>query len=107
MDTDTGLNTTFVKHFCRLITEHELDDADIIEYFDIVQSIVPAKLVRAVEVDGDIVSVTVTAFTDDDQDNVYEVVLHRELTEAEANQIADELMAEFDFDFEFETNLEI
>lgn len=107
MDTDILNESKFLKHFCRLITSHELDDEQIIDYFDVVQSVVPTKLVRAIEVDGDTVSVTVTAYVDQEQDNVYEVVLERELDADEAEQIADLLLAEFDFDFEFETNLEI
>jgi hypothetical protein len=107
MDTDILNESKFLKHFCRLITSHELEDAEIIDYFDVVQSIVPTKLVRAIEMDGDMVSVTVTAYVNQDQHNVYEVVLERELGADEAEQIADLLMSEFDFDFEFETNLEL
>lgn len=104
---NTLTESRFLKYFCRLITEHELSDSEIIDYFDIVQSIAPAKLVRAIESDGDVVSVTVTSYTDSENDNVYEIVLERELESAESSQIADQLTTEFDFDFEFETNLEV
>lgn len=107
MDNRLSGDTRFLKYFCRLITAQDIPDSDVIDYFDIVQSIAPTKLVRAIETDGDVVSVTVTSYTDSEQDTVYEIVLERELTEAEAEQIADQLTDELDFDFEFETNLEI
>ena len=37
----------FVKHFCRLITQVELDNDQVMEYFDIVQSVSPTKIVKA------------------------------------------------------------
>ena len=40
----------FVKHFVGFNTRDELDDYDVIEYFDIVQSVVPSKIVKDVSV---------------------------------------------------------
>ena len=37
----------FVKHFVRLITPTQLDDEDVIEFYDIVQTHVPTKLASA------------------------------------------------------------
>ena len=54
----------FVKHFVGFNTEQELDDYDVIEFFDIVQSVVPAKVVQAVSVDGNKVSADVLIYDD-------------------------------------------
>ena len=58
----------FVKHFVRFNTRQELDDYDVIEFFDIVQSVVPAKVVQAVSVDGNKVSADVLIYDDEDAD---------------------------------------
>ena len=50
----------FVKHFVRLITPTQLDDDDVIEFFDIVQSHVPTKLASAFTDDEEVVAVQVT-----------------------------------------------
>lgn len=97
----------FVKHFCRIITDHELSDEDVIEYFDVVQSVVPNKMVTAYSGD-DKVSVDVMAYTgSNDHQDVYEIILDEQIDMEEGEQISDELNEVFDFDFEFEISLEI
>ena len=97
----------FVKHFCRIITDHELSDDDVVEYFDIVQSVVPNKLVTAYRGD-DKVSVDVMAYTGStDHQDVYEIILDEQIDIEEGERISDELDEVFEFDFEFEISLEI
>ena len=38
----------FIKNFARFNTREELEEDDIIEYFDIVQSVVSGKIVKGV-----------------------------------------------------------
>ena len=93
------------RNFCRLVTEIELDDEQIIHYYDIVQSIVTPKLVVGYT-DDDKVSVDVTAYSTDDG-FLYEIILEEQINLDEGEQIADIMLAEFDFDFEFETSLQV
>ena len=68
----------FVKHFVRFNTRDELDDYDVIDFFDIVQSVVPAKVVQAVSVDGNKVSADVLIYDDEDADGpiyIHEIIL--------------------------------
>lgn len=95
-----------VKHFCRLITDVELDDDDVIEFYDIVQSVASTKLVTAYS-DGDKVSVEITSYTTEDNSFLYEIILNGQLNLDEGEEISDLLDEEFDFDFEFETSLEV
>ena len=98
----------FVKHFCRLITQVELDNDQVMEYFDIVQSISPTKIVKAYSEDGESISADVTVYSADDNESIYEIVLEDQLNLEEGHPISDELNAELnDIDFEFETSLEI
>lgn len=97
----------FIKHFCRLITEQDISDDDVIEYFDIVQSVVPVKLVTGHTDNEQVVSVEVTEYTDDNGLHVYEIVLHDQINLDEGEQISDLLAEEFEFDFDFETSMEI
>lgn len=97
----------FVKHFCRLVTEVDISDEDVIEYFDIVQSVVSVKMVSAhTEQDGK-VSVVVTEYTGKNDLHIYEIVLSEQINLEEGEQISDLLGEEFDYDFEFETSMEI
>lgn len=98
--------TDFIKHFCRLITETELDDELVIDYFDIVQSVVPVKLVVAHTDNEEVVSVQVTEYTSKNN-FIYEIVLAEQINLDEGEEISDLLNLEFDFDFEFETSMEI
>lgn len=100
----------FVKHFCRLLTHVELDDEDVITFYDIVQSVVPTKVVTAYsDESGEQISVEVVAYTDPDSatQNVYEIVLEEDLDPADGDQISAELDKEFEFDFDFEASVEI
>jgi hypothetical protein len=100
----------FVKHFCRLLTNHELSDEDVIEFYDIVQSIVPTKLVTAYTNNNqEVVSVEVIAYTDPNSDtqNVYEILLTNDISPEEGDQISEIFYDEFDFDFDFEASVEI
>ena len=100
----------FIKHFCRLLTNHELSDEDAIEFYDVVQSIVPTKLVTAYSSDNqEVVSVEVIAYTDPDSvnQNVYEILLQGDISPDEGDAISNELLNTFEFDFDFEASIEI
>ncbi len=100
----------FVKHFCRLLTNHELADEDVIEFYDVVQSIVPTKLVTAyTDNNQEVVSVEVIAYTDPDSSsqNVYEILLEGDISPEEGDAISNELLNSFEFDFDFEASIEI
>jgi hypothetical protein len=100
----------FVKHFCRLLTNHELSDEDVIEFYDVVQSIVPTKLITAYSSENqEVVSVEVIAYTDPDSatQNVYEILLQGDISPDEGDEISNELLNVFDFDFDFEASIEI
>lgn len=96
----------FIKYFCRLITEQELDNQDVAEYYDIVQSVVSPKLVIA-HTDDDQVEATVMVYEGEDSTYIYEIVLNENVDIDEGETISDELAEAFDFDFEFESSLEI
>jgi len=100
----------FIKHFCRLLTNHELSDEDVIEFYDVVQSVVSTKLVTAYTGDNqEVVSVEVIAYTDPDSasQNVYEILLDGDISPDEGDAISNELLQAFDFDFDFEASIEI
>ena len=97
----------FVKHFCRLVTKMDLPDEDVIEYYDIVQSVVPVKMVTAHTDDEDVVSVVVTEYEGEDGLHIYEIVLQEQINLEEGEQISDTLKEELDFDFDFEISMEI
>ena len=96
----------FQKYFCRLVTTHELDNDDVAEYYDIVQSIVSTKVVVAYG-DDDTVEANVLVYTGQNDSFIYEIVLNENVDLDEGEQISDELTEVFDFDFEFESSLEI
>jgi len=100
----------FIKNFCRLLTNEELDDSDVIEFFDIVQSVVPTKLVTAYTADNkEVVSVEVIAYANpsDNSQNVYEIILSGAIDPDEGDAIAQQLTDAFDFDFDFEASIEV
>ena len=99
---------TFVKHFARLITEHELSNEEVAEYYDIVQSHIPAKVVVAYTDNHEMVSAEVTLYTTTEDRTIYEVVLQEPVDEDEGDDITMELVEVFpDYDFDFETSFEI
>lgn len=103
----------FVKHFVRFNTREELDEYDVIEYFDIVQSVVPSKIVTGIDASNrDKVAVDVLIYEDEDNDGpifIHEIILEDEITEEEGNRISQELIEEFpDQDpFTFEASIEM
>lgn len=102
----TEQSQRMVKDFCRLVVDHEISDDDAIEFFDVVQSVSPAKLMQAVSEDGEMIDVQVLVYEVNDQ-HIYEIVLEDQLSMDESQSIAHTLVDEFDFDFEFETSLEV
>lgn len=99
---------TFVKHFARLITDHELSNEEVAEYYDIVQSHIPAKVVVAYTDDHEMVSAEVTLYSTTEDRTIYEVVLQAPVEADEGDDITEELIEVFpDYDFDFETSLEI
>ena len=99
----------FIKHFCRLLTNEELDDSDVIEFFDIVQSVVSTKLITAYTSNSEVVSVDVIAYVDPNNryKNIYEIILSEVIEPDEDDAIAQQLYDAFDFDFDFEASIEV
>lgn len=97
----------FVKHFVRLITPTQLDDDDVIDFFDVVQTHVPTKLISAFTDDEEVVAVQVTHYDADDGRNIYEIITQEEINDSEGNAIANDLADEFDFDYDIESSMEI
>jgi hypothetical protein len=101
----------FIKHFVRILTREELSDEDVIVYFDIVQSVVPTKLLTAYDEEKAKVGVEVMAYTSEDHDGdmwIYEIVLESQIDEEEGDAISKELSLEFpELDFTFEASLEV
>ena len=99
----------FIKNFCRLVVEEELDNKQVMEYFDVVQSVMPTKIVKAYSEDGDQISADVMVYSsENDSEFIYEIVLDDQVDLDEGERISDELGEVFpDIDCEFETSLEI
>jgi hypothetical protein len=101
----------FIKHFTRMVVREELPDDDVIEYFDIVQSVVATKLLTAYDEEKEQVGIEVISYTDEDKDGplyIYEIVLDEEISPEEGDEISKELFNEFpDQVFSFEASIEI
>lgn len=101
----------FTKHFVRIVTREELDDEDVIEYFDVVQSVVSTKLLIAYDDGKEKVGIDVISYTDEDDQGalyIYEIVLDEEITPEEGDDIAEGLFEYFDeMQFSFEASIEI
>tara|TARA_B110000503_G_scaffold26585_1_gene41932 strand:+ start:153 stop:464 length:312 start_codon:yes stop_codon:yes gene_type:complete len=101
----------FIKHFTRMITREELTDDDVIEYFDIVQSVVATKLLTAYDQEKEQVGIEVISYTDEDDQGdlfIYEIVLDEMIVPEEGDEISEILFAEFDdLTFSFEASIEI
>ena len=102
---------TFIKHFTRMITREELIDEDVIEYFDIVQSVVATKLLTAYDEEKEQVGIEVISYTDEDDQGdlfIYEIVLDEMIVPEEGDEISTILFEEFDdITFSFEASIEI
>ena len=102
----------FVKNFVRWNTREEIEEDDIIEYFDIVQSVCASKIVKGITDDAKKVAIDVVIYTDEDETGtifIHEIVLDEEIDEIEGNAISDELALEFpDLEnFTFEASIEM
>jgi hypothetical protein len=101
----------FIKHFTRMITREELSDEDVIEYFDIVQSVVATKLLTAYDQEKEQVGIEVISYEDDDKEGalfIYEIVLDEMILPTEGDEISTILFDEFeDITFSFEASIEI
>ena len=94
-----------------MLTREELEDTDVINYFDIVQSVVPTKLLTAYDEEKQQVGVEVMAYTSEDDEGemwIYEIVLEDEIDAEEGDEIAEILFDEFDdVQFTFEASVEV
>ena len=94
-----------------MLTREELSDEDVIVYFDVVQSVVPTKLLTAYDEEKAKVGIEVMAYTSEDDDGdmwIYEIVLQDEIDSEEGDKISDELFEEFpDVKFTFEASVEV
>mgnify|MGYP003316979224 FL=1 len=101
----------FIKHFTRMVVRDELPDEDVIEYFDIVQSVVATKLLTAYDEEKEQVGIEVISYEDEDKEGplyIYEIVLDEEISPDEGDEISKELFKEFpDQVFSFEASIEI
>lgn len=101
----------FIKHFVRILTREELEDSDVAVYHDIVQNVIPTKVLTAYDEEKEQVGIEVIAYTSEDEEGlmwVYEVVLENEIDAEEGDQIAEMLFDEFDdVKFTFEASIEI
>jgi|TARA_B110000444_G_scaffold241619_1_gene258206 hypothetical protein len=101
----------FTKHFVRFNTREQLEDSDVIEYFDVVQSIIPTKLVTGISSDGDKVSIDVMIYNDMDDEGelfIHEIVLEDDIDSTEGDEISEELSDLFpETQFTFEASIEV
>ena len=101
----------FIKHFVRILCRDELDDQDVITYHDIVQSVVPTKLLTAYDEEKAKVGIEVMAYTSEDDDGdmfIYEIILEDEIDADEGDKISKQLFEEFpDVKFTFEASVEV
>lgn len=101
----------FIKHFVRMLCREELSDKDVIVYFDIVQSVVPTKLLTAYDDEKSKVGVEVMAYTSEDDEGpmwIYEIICDEEVEAEEGDEISKLLFEEFDdIKFTFEASVEV
>ena len=101
----------FIKHFVRILCRDELDDQDVITYHDIVQSVVPTKVLTAYDEEKAKVGIEVMAYTSEDDDGdmfIYEIILEDEIDAEEGDKISKQLFEEFpDVKFTFEASIEV
>ena len=101
----------FITHFVRMLTREELSDEDVIVYHDIVQSIVPTKVLTAYDEEKAKIGIEVIAYTSEDDDGdmwIYEIILSEEIDPDEGDEISEMLFKEFDdVQFTFEASIEV
>jgi len=94
-----------------MLTRDELTDEEVIIYFDIVQSVVPTKLVTAYDEDKEQVGIEVIGYESEDDNGeifIYEIILEEEIDADEGDEISKMLFDEFDdVTFTFEASVEI
>jgi hypothetical protein len=101
----------FIKHFVRMLIRDELSDESVILYHDIVQSVVPTKVLTAYDEEKEQVGIEVIAYTSEDSEGlmwIYEIVLLEEIAPDEGDAISEMLFDEFDdTQFTFEASIEV
>ncbi len=101
----------FTKHFVRMLTREELSDEDVIVYHDIVQSVVPTKVLTAYDEEKEQVGIEVIGYTSEDSEGdtwIYEIILVDEIDAEEGDKISEVLFDEFeDIQFTFEASVEV
>jgi|TARA_R100000081_G_C4770887_1_gene145496 hypothetical protein len=94
-----------------MLTREELSDEDVIVYHDIVQSIVPTKVLTAYDEEKAKIGIEVIAYTSEDDDGdmwIYEIILSEEIDSDEGDEISEMLFKEFDdVQFTFEASIEV
>ena len=89
----------------------ELSDEDVIVYHDIVQSVVPTKLLTAYDEEKQQVGIEVIGYTSEDDEGdmwIYEIILLEEIDAEEGDEISETLFKEFDdIQFTFEASVEV
>tara|TARA_B100002019_G_scaffold20610_1_gene15747 strand:+ start:354 stop:638 length:285 start_codon:yes stop_codon:yes gene_type:complete len=94
-----------------MLTREELSDEDVIVYHDIVQSIVPTKVLTAYDEEKAKIGIEVIAYTSEDDDGdmwIYEIILSEEIDPDEGDEISEMLFKEFDdVQFTFEASIEV
>lgn len=93
------------KHFVRIVTENEISRDDVVDFFDVVQSVVPTKVFSSFDGSGNRIKAEVVHYESDDV-QVYEVLTEEDITQEEGTEIAKILAEELkvvDWDFEAST----
>lgn len=94
------------KHFVRIVVEKEISRDDIVDFFDIVQSVVPTKVFSSFDGSGNKVKAEVVHYESDDV-QVYEVLTDDDISAEEGTKIAEILAEELDVvDWDFEASTE-
>ena len=93
------------KHFVRIVTENEISRDDVVDFFDVVQSVVPTKVFSSFDGSGNRIKAEVVHY-ESDHVQVYEVLTEEDITQEEGTEIAMILAEELkvvDWDFEDST----
>ena len=81
----------------------------VIEYYDVVQSVIPTKLITGLSSDGDKVSVDVLIYNDMDSEGelfIHEIILEEDIDPDEGDKISEELTDIFpETQFTFEASI--